>query len=85
MNKIKQTLIPGSPEAKKKGCTCEPPIKDNYYINEHCPIHWHILMVSRTGKMHDHIIKTDSQNTVMIIGLILAVAVTFAYFLVTNS
>ena len=74
-------LLPGSDEAIKAGCICQlSPKNDKYLINEHCQIHWYILMVSRTMEMHRYIIKRDSELTVLLIGLIIAVLVTFGVF-----
>jgi len=79
--KFTDPIIPGSPEAKALGCICESPKGNQYFINEYCPLHWHILLASQTKRIYDHTIRADSQNLILIVGLIIAVSVTFAYFL----
>lgn len=75
-------LLPGSEEAIAAGCICQlSKNQDKYLINEHCPIHWYVLMVSRTMEMHHYIVRRDSELAVLLVGLIIAVIVTFGYFL----
>lgn len=75
-------LIPGSKEAIMAGCIClESKYDDKYLINEHCPIHWHVLMVSRTTDMHHYIERRDAELGSLLLALIVAVIVTFCYFL----
>jgi len=75
-------LIPGSEEAVKAGCICN---KSNdtemYLIHEHCPIHYHILMISNLGKMSDYMLRRDNEITAILCSLLIAVIITFGYFL----
>ena len=74
-------LLPGSDEAIKAGCICQlSPKNDKYLIHEHCPLHYYVLLMSKTMEMHRYIIKRDSELTVLLIGLIIAVVVTFGVF-----
>lgn len=73
---------PGSKEARDAGCNC--PVeqnKDKYMVNEHCPLHWHIVMVSKTMEMHHYIKQQDKDHMSLKLGLIIAVFVVFLYFL----
>ena len=75
-------LVPGSKEAVEAGCICsKSDSEDRYYINEHCELHYYILVISNFEKTRKYMLKRDNEITAILYSLLAAVIITFGYFL----
>ncbi len=56
--------LPGSPEARKLGCTCYADAQDpdSLRVVPDCPIHWHLFLISKISDSHKHVEDALSEN-----------------------
>ncbi len=75
-------IKPETKIAKKLGCHCKKNKAGTYDLEEYCPIHWPLVIITKINNISTYIEKKDSQHTVLLYGLLLSVIVTFLFFLI---